>query len=75
MPQKQNHLANCVIGNDGLAMRIQKLANMRNLSQWQRCFRDFVKISACRAIDCGVFESTMIANRAMIDIFDQIGFY
>ncbi|AVX43980.1 hypothetical protein CCS77_0919 [Campylobacter concisus] len=30
--QKKNSLTNCVIGNDGLAMRIQKLANMRNLS-------------------------------------------
>lgn len=36
---------------------------------------DFVKISVCRAIDCGVFESTIIANCKMIDIFDQIGFY
>ncbi|WP_462111938.1 hypothetical protein [Campylobacter concisus] len=64
---KATRLVNCVISSDGLAMHIQKLAFTRNLSQWQCCFRDFVKISACRAIDRDVIESMMIANREKMD--------
>ncbi|MGF7402489.1 hypothetical protein MTT09_05390 [Campylobacter concisus] len=47
-------------------LRIQKLAFTRNLSQWQRCFRAFIKIGACRAIDRDFIENIMIANRKKI---------
>jgi len=70
---KATCLANCVISSDGLAiLRIQKQAFTRNLSQWQRCFRDFIKIGAWRAIDRGVFENIMIANREKIDSLVQV---
>ncbi|MDU2008548.1 hypothetical protein [Campylobacter concisus] len=48
-------------------MLIQKQAFTRNLSQRQRCFKDFVKISACRAIDRDVIENMMITNREKMD--------
>ncbi|WP_459816111.1 hypothetical protein [Campylobacter concisus] len=46
---------------------MQKLTFTRNLSQWQRCFSDFVKIGACRAIDRDFIENIMITNREKID--------
>ena len=63
-------LANCVIGSDGFGYAHTKTGeHVKIYHNGNVVLGDFVEIGACTTIDRGVFESTMIANRAKIDSF------